>query len=93
MTKWEEIREGIDRDIEFVLMTTYYAGKTGESISETIDKCKSHLKEALHSQGCVIKVICPDCTWSQFQDGESVGMTPCFTCNSTGYKVESLIEE
>lgn len=56
MTKQEEIREGIDRDIEFVLMAAYHAGKTGESISEAIDKCKSHLKKALHSQGVVIKV-------------------------------------
>lgn len=55
MTKQGEIREGIDRDIEFVLTVAYYAGKTGESISEAIDKCKSHLKQALHSQGVVIK--------------------------------------
>ena len=52
----EEIREGIDRDIEFVLQAAYYAGGTGESISETVDKCKLHLKKALHSQGVVIKV-------------------------------------
>lgn len=56
MIKQEEIQEGIDRDIEFVLMAAYYAGQTGESISETIDKCKAHLKEALHSQGVVIKI-------------------------------------
>jgi len=30
-------------------------------------------------------VKCPDCNWSEFQDGEVVGMTPCYTCNSTGY--------
>lgn len=52
MTKQEEI----DRDIEFTLTATYHAGKTGEPISETIDKCKLYLKKQLHSKGCVIKV-------------------------------------
>jgi len=32
-----------------------------------------------------IKIKCPNCLWSEFRDGESVGMTPCFSCNSTGY--------
>ena len=47
----------------------------------------------LHSQGVVIKVKCPDCNWSQFVGEESVGMTPCHTCNSTGYLIEPLIKE
>ena len=46
----------------------------------------------LHSQGVVIKVKCPDCVWSQFKTDESVGMTPCYHCNSTGYIFEPLIE-
>lgn len=45
------------------------------------------------SQGAVLKVKCPDCNWSQFVGEESVGMTPCHTCNSTGYIYEPLIEE
>ena len=39
------------------------------------------------------RVKCPDCEWSQFQDGEAVGMTPCLSCSSTGYIFEPLIEE
>lgn len=47
----------------------------------------------LHSQGVVIKVKCLDCTWSQFAEGEAAGMTPCHSCNSTGYRIEPLIKE
>lgn len=43
----------------------------------------------LHSQGVVKRVKCPDCEWSQFGE-ESVGMTPCFSCNSIGYLIEEL---
>ena len=46
----------------------------------------------LSDLGVVIKVECPDCSWSQFGE-ESVGMTPCYSCNSTGYIVEPIIEE
>jgi len=46
----------------------------------------------LHSQGVVIKVKCPYCAWSSFED-EPVGMTPCEYCNSTGYVIEPLIKE
>ena len=56
MSKQSDIREGIDTEIEFVLMAAYHAGKTGESISESIEKCKVHLKKGLHAQGVVIKV-------------------------------------
>ena len=58
MTDIDKKREGIDRDIEFVLTAAYHAGKTGESISETIETCRIYLKKALHSQGVVIKVEC-----------------------------------
>jgi len=39
------------------------------------------------------RVKCPDCAWWQFKDGESVGMTPCPTCNSTGYILKPLAKE
>ena len=40
-----------------------------------------------------IRVKCPDCEWGQFFQDESVGMTPCYHCNSTGYVYKPLIEE
>lgn len=46
----------------------------------------------LHSQGAELRTKCPDCEWSQFE-GELAGMTPCHSCNSTGYIMESLIKE
>ena len=33
---------------------------------------------------------CPHCSWSEFSGEESVGMTPCRTCNSTGYIYEEI---
>ncbi len=39
-----------------------------------------------------IKRKCPDCQWSEFKDGEVVGMTPCHTCNSTGYTYGEIKE-
>ncbi len=45
----------------------------------------------LHSHDVMIKVKCPDCAWGQFFE-ETVSMTPCYTCNSTGYRIEPLIE-
>jgi len=56
MAEIDKKREEIDRDIEFVVRAAYYAGKTGEFITVTVDKCKLHLKEKLHSQGVVIEV-------------------------------------
>jgi len=32
------------------------------------------------------RVRCSDCNWADFQSGEAVGMTPCNSCNSTGYR-------
>lgn len=46
----------------------------------------------LDSQWVVLKVKCSDCVWGQFGD-ETVGMTPCYRCNSTGYIMEPLIKE
>jgi len=32
------------------------------------------------------KVKCPDCEWSQFSGCiDTVGMTPCYRCQSTGF--------
>ena len=59
---------------------------------KVVELAKSILKYQ-NSQGVVIKVKCPDCEWSQFVDEESVGMTPCYSCDSTGYLVEPLIKE
>ena len=66
-----------------------------EGMQDWIDKYGYSLKPEdliawLKSQGVVQKVECPDCTWSQFQDGESVGMTPCLSCNSTGYITKEI---
>lgn len=48
----------------------------------------------LHSQGGMLKVKCPNCEWSQFEDEVvTLGMTPCYRCNNTGYVYEPLIEE
>jgi len=38
-----------------------------------------------------IKVKCPNCSWSEFSNEESVAMTPCYNCNSTGYIL--IVEE
>ena len=46
----------------------------------------------LSQRGVVRKVKCPNCEWSQFKD-EVVGMTPCYSCDSTGYVEEPLIKE
>jgi len=32
-----------------------------------------------------IKIKCSDCAWSELSDEETVAMTPCYNCNSTGY--------
>ena len=35
---------------------------------------------------------CSACSWSEFGDEESVSMTPCTDCNSTGYIYEPINE-
>lgn len=90
MTKQKEIREWVAEQ--------FYGGYCEP---ENKDSCE--WQEALrntdqtlvhlHSQGAMLRVKCPDCNWSQFAGEESVGMTPCYTCNSTGYIYEPLIEE
>lgn len=77
ISKQEKIRGGIEH-----LLATF----TGEGDFTT------ELLDYLHSQGVVVRVKCPDCEWGLFVDG-AIGMTPCYSCNSTGYIIEPLIEE
>ena len=86
MTKQEEIREILD-----TLCCVANAKDLTKSPTGFDEEVETAMQE-LDSQGVVIKVECPDCEWSQVGD-ESVGMTPCHSCNSTGYIVEPLIEE
>jgi len=81
MSKQEEIREGIQ---DLIFEAQSWEDYTNE---EMVDKILKYL----HSQGVVIKVECPDCAWSRFGE-ESVGMTPCSRCDSTGYVIEPLIK-
>jgi len=88
----EEIREGIARK------QAKFDDWDWDTQLSKVDKgmylrYADKLLSYLHSQGVVVKVKCPDCEWSQFVGGESVGMTPCHTCNSTGYIYEPLITE
>jgi len=105
MTTKEEIREEIAelehlqwaswarvRNPEHPLIHVPYPDLTEEQKDQD-RKYADRVLWYLHSQGVVIKIKCPDCEWSQFGDGESVGMTPCFSCNSTGYVFKPLIEE
>lgn len=56
MTKQDEIRKEIDTHIQFVIMAAYLAGQTRADVRDTKEKCTAYLKDALHSQGVVIKV-------------------------------------
>ena len=97
MIKQDIIREGM---WEFILEIRQYLCNTEfapEPFTAPVDldvlreMGNAQLKK-MDSQGVVIKVKCPDCVWSQFGE-EHVGMTPCDTCNSTGYILESLVGE
>ena len=61
---------------------------------EVMVEAGGELFRYLHSQGVEVRVKCPDCAWSQFGE-EAVGLTPCYcySCNSTGYIVEPLIDK
>jgi len=62
---------------------------------EDKDVCRWQLdqaKQILSHPDLLCRVKCPHCGWSQFQDGESVGMTPCYNCNNTGYVLTPLAE-
>ncbi len=49
------------------------------------------IREILSHPDLFMKTKCPHCEWSQFQD-ETVGMAPCYHCNSSGYIVIPLAE-
>ena len=86
MNKQEEIREGIKTELH----TMHFKG---DELALDYEELITRIINRLQSQGVVIKVKCPDCEWSQFVNEESAGMTPCHSCNSTGYLVEPLIRE
>ena len=83
MTKQKEIDWGLRNLIREL---------TGEDGTVFLYNGSKTIREYLCSQGAMLKVKCPDCVWWQFE-GEVVGMTPCYRCNSTGYIFEPLIEE
>ena len=87
MDKRGEIREGVE---EAILPQPTSKTWVNRNIAKQISK---EVIDYLHSQGAVLRVKCPDCEWSQFVGEESVGMTPCHSCNSTGYLIEPLIKE
>ena len=41
-------------------------------------------KQILSHPDLYQKVKCPHCSWSQFQNDEAVGMTPCHECHGVG---------
>ncbi len=90
--KREEIREVIDHYADDGCL---YPNKTCEffkgSWCVSGDEAYKCLMKRLDGIGVVIKVKCPDCAWGQVQ--ETVGMTPCYSCNSTGYITEPIIED
>ena len=50
------------------------------------DKARNRfVEQILFNNNLYLKVKCPHCEWSQFEGGETVGMTPCYNCDSTGY--------
>ncbi len=56
-----------------------------------VDDLVEKVLQKEHSLGVVMRVKCPDCEWSQFTGEYSVGMTPCYTCFSTGFITRPLI--
>lgn len=85
VTRQEKIREGIRTSI---LENTQVNLQRG--VVWKINGLSNFLS-FLRENGVVRKVKCPDCAWSQFGD-EAVGMSPCHSCNSTGYTIEPLVE-
>jgi len=58
---------------------------TSATMKHTYEDCLSYKQKVYKSLFPCQRVKCPHCEWSQFESGESVGMTPCYNCNSTGY--------
>lgn len=101
-TKQGEIREGIairlhtqERSLLRVVEETSPCNCRWEDLSEHFKNQYRSVANSfmtyLHSQELVLKEKCPDCEWSKFGD-EVVGMTPCYSCNSTGYVYKPLVE-
>jgi len=89
MPKQEEILQGLEQSIRLGICAYQHLGFDREEMYHEI---ALKARKTLISQGVVIKVKCLDCEWSQYGDEESVGMTPCHSCNSTGYIYEPLIK-
>ena len=89
MTKQEEMLRVI-KGILLMKIPAEFRLKTPEQIAFFRAE---YIISVLNEYGVVTKVRCPDCNWSQFVGEESVGMTPCYSCNSTGYLIEPLIKE
>lgn len=84
----KEMIEGLSNEFNLTRLAGHIIG---DNLEKSPIEIGSLIVRAFHSQGGQLRVKCPDCEWSQFQDGEAVGMTPCYHCNSTGYIFEPLI--
>lgn len=90
MATREEIREGIPK-----LIGDMYYEKYGKEMvhTEQDDEFVERLLTYLDLKGAELKVKCPECEWSEFGGEDTAGMTPCLSCNSTGYIYKPLIGE
>ena len=82
MSKQSKIRKGME---EYVSSGVEQGLPVGLIVGEILS--------FLDSQGVVRKVKCPDCFWWEAKPDEAWGGSPCYSCNSTGYIYEPLIEE
>jgi len=88
MAKQNEIRDRVAKmEVGKVLDTD---GKVIGSLVAIGNEGADQIFQFLHSQGVVRKTRCPDCEWALFGE-KSVGMTPCYSCNSTGYIIKPLV--
>ena len=94
MATREEIREQVYQQIELAILgvATNIGYNPQTNWGDLIRVARTELAKKLDKLGAVIRVKCPDCSWYKFED-EVVGMTPCHSCNSTGYIVKPLIED
>ena len=90
MTKQEWIKEEIAEGVVGAIIR--FKEERPYAIHQIAGDTADGIIAQLHSHGAAVKVKCSYCEWSQFKDGESVGMTPCYRCNSTGYIIEPLIK-
>lgn len=95
-TKQEKIEEGtlailIDEAENYWLYNLSILSREAGSEKAYLRKVTELILAYLDSESARLMVKCPDCEWSQFGE-EVAGMTPCYSCNSTGYIIERLIE-